>query len=290
VSFENEIASILSEKSAFLEESIFYPEMGFEYWHSTVVSKDGRPISGGFSTERMQARKIAIAEFLERHEVESLSKAGELVREEWGLNKIPTACGFAAGFDEKNTIQRSLNEAIERWVASNWIDGRKYIEEIPFEAVQPGLNPACLFFISKFVQVRFFKKEVLVWLDEKPVQISVVMTLGLTDRGIFPGHSTQNTNGSIWSHALLESFRHLIGIKNNPDPVDIFPVNKVRFFAENKQIALDQVSNACDSKWPVPQIELQRVKSFGSGNFFLARTIISGWSSWHSGPITRFLY
>lgn len=282
---ENYIEKIIIENCLKIEEALFFKTNNFEYWHSTVIDKFGVPIAGGFSSDRMTARKIAISELIEKVEYDKLKLS---TNTEWGLDLIPTACGFAAGFNLQNTIQRSINEAVERWVMSKWIDDGCYIEQIPQNKIQ-NLDPASEFFVSQFDEVLFFKKEVVLQVNDQFQKITVGQTMGLTEFGIFPGSSAQFNSGQVWQHALLESYRHFLGVQNNPD-FSTFPGNKVLFFANNKQIALNQISNATKESWPVPEIILHQHQSFESDSYFLARTIIKGWSSWNSGSIERFLY
>ena len=282
------IEQLLLKFECQIEESIFYEDSIVQFWHSAIIDKFGNPISGGFSFDKMQARKIALAEFIERKKVNELFNISDKSKKEWGLDLIPTACGFAAGFNLQNTIQRSINEAVERWVMSKWIDNGCYIEQLPQNKIQ-NLDPASEFFVSQFDEVLFFKKEVVLQVNDQYQKITVGQTMGLTEFGIFPGSSAQFNNGQVWQHALLESYRHYLGVQNNPD-FSTFPGNKVLFFANNKKIALNQISNATKESWPVPEIILHQHQSFESDNYFLARTIINGWSSWNSGSIERFLY
>jgi hypothetical protein len=45
-----------------LEETSLNQEIGSEYWHSTIFDKFNKPIAGGFSKNRDDARKIACIE------------------------------------------------------------------------------------------------------------------------------------------------------------------------------------------------------------------------------------
>ncbi len=282
------IEQLLLKFECQIEESIFYEDSFVQFWHSAVIDKNGNPISGGFSFDKMQARKIALAEFIERKKVNELFSISDRSKKIWGFDLIPTACGFAAGFNLQNTIQRSINEAVERWVMSKWIDDGYQIEQMNQSDIK-GLDPASEFFISQFDEVLFFKKEVAIQTNDQFQKITVGQTMGLTEFGIFPGSSAQFSHGQVWQHALLESYRHFLGVKNNPD-FSTFPGNKVLFFARNKQIALDQINKATKEIWPTPEIILHQNQSFASDSYFLARTIISGWQSWNLGPIERFLY
>jgi hypothetical protein len=288
---EKYLFELIKSEGATLEEAQVFGDAGIEYWHSSVLNSNRSPISGGFSEDRMQARKIAVAEFLERKAFRNLSESDVATQAAWGLNLIPTACGFAAGFDRENTVLRSIKEATERWVMSKWIDEQCQIEEIPFSDLKTELDSISLFFVSQFEKVLFFKKTVVVPVNNQFLQITVAQTMGLTELGIFPGSSAQyTTSGNVWQHALLESFRHLLAVRNNPDRGPRFPDEKVKYFANNKTLALNQIYSAKNIDWPSPQICIHKEESQMNGFYFIARTIMSGWDSWHLGPLDRFLY
>jgi hypothetical protein len=287
-SFEEWLNQEFKERGFRIEEATLLPEVGLDYWHSTILDKSNFPISGGFASTKTQARKIAISEFLERKAFYEASSLSEDERKRWGLNVIPTACGFAAGFDKINTVLRALSEACERWVMSKWIDDGFYIEEIP--ACEIVLDPISHFFAKQFVEVKYYKKSVEVFFQGKFVKIEVAQTMGLTEHGIFPGSSAQINDGSIWQHSLLESYRHLLVVKNNTVGNDKFPGNKVLFFSNNKDIALLQIAKADKKEWPMPEVILEKVESKHHAECFIARIVLKGWKSWHLGPIERFLY
>lgn len=259
-------------------------------YHSCVVDKLGAPMSGGFGRDRGTARKIAIAEFIERLEVLKIRSSGELVQKEWGLDQIPTACGFAVGFNLHNTIYRSIGEALERWVISQWIDNGLHIAELIRPEIEAELDDSSRILIAQFEEVRYFSKSVLVAVNDKLQEFRVTQTMAYFDGGIFPGSAVRKVNGSPWQHAILESYRNLLAFQNNSGPVDSFPANKVHFFARNRRIADQQIANAQKMSWPTPTISLHLNESRFGGEAFLARTIVDGWKPWNQGPLERFLY
>lgn len=271
-----------------IEEASLFPEIGIDYWHSTVLDKRNLPIAGGFASDKMHARKISFAEYLERKAFYTISSQPENVRKSWGLNIIPTACGFAAGFDQMNTILRALSEACERWVMSKWIDEGFFIEEIPKDQIR--LDPVSTFFADQFVEVKYYRKIITVFFHGKFINIEIAQTMGITKDGIFPGSSAQINDGSIWQHSLLESYRHLLIVKNNTVGNDHFPANKVIYFSKNKDVAFAQIDKASKKTWPTPEVIFKKIESIHHEECFIARVIIGGWTSWHEGPITRFLY
>ena len=272
-----------------LQESVISVSEKEEFWSASFVESSGFAISGGFASSKNQARKIATAEYIERKQFLKIRNSNQLSKL-WGCDYINTACGFAAGFNRRNVIYRSLGEAAERWVMSQWIDGGCRIERISHSQVEPELDAASKFFCSAFDEVWFFKKIVPVQFNHEYVLIEVGQSMGFKDGGIFPGSSAQNTGGNLWQHALLESYRHLIGYRNNRADINRFPTNKIHFFAKNASVAIAQIENATKVSWPTPVVKFHRNEAFNGGEYFIARTIIDGWESWQNGPLERFLY
>lgn len=46
------------------------------------------------------------------------------------MNLVPTGCGFAAGFDQRNTILRSVGKSLESWAMSKWIDENSKLDQL----------------------------------------------------------------------------------------------------------------------------------------------------------------
>lgn len=278
----------MTSESVDLQESII-KLADTNYWQSTFLNECGHPVSGGFGPSQQIARKIASSEFLERRFYYNI-KSNSGLRSKWGLDIIPTGCGFAVGYNQANTIQRSVCEAVERWVMSQWIDNQKEITRVPESAVCPELDTASLYFLKQFDEVWYFLKTVRIVLGAQIFQIQVAQTMGFKDDGIFPGSSAQCSLGSLWQHSLLESYRHLLAFRNNPKTVETFPSNKVRYFGENAKVAVRQIEDATDKGWPSAQVRFFNVESQNDNTYYVARTILDGWESWHGGPLERFLY
>lgn len=287
---ETFLQNLLTSASCLLEEATVFGQSGEEFWHSTVLKYGKIPFAAGFAPTRLNARKIAIAEYLERNSFLEWSRGDSHIKNLWGLNLIPTGCGFAAGFDRNNTVRRSILEAAERWTMSHWIDEQCAIDEIPTSTVARKLDSISKFFINQFTAVRFFEKPLLLEVNGQLIGAKVGFTMGLTDIGIFPGSSAQLSEGNPWQHALLESYRHYLLIKNGPESIDTYPFNKNKFFSKNKDIALKQIASATNQRWPTPKICFHHSQPFMEDQYFIARTIFSGWKSWNQGPIERFLY
>lgn len=264
-------------------------EGSVEFWHCSILDEKKFPVSGGFGANRDLARKIAIAEFLERMSYQRIASNIDL-HKSWGIDQVSTGCGFAVGFNKENTIIRSVAEAYERWVLSKWIDEDYLIDEVSQDSIYCSLDPASQFFANQFDNVAFFKKPLLIPLSGKILNFETAVTVGLKDKGAFIGSTTRIAGGNVWQHPLLESYRHLLGYRNNPKRDDIFPSNRINFFATNAESALQQIRRSKKVQWPTPKIQLHRCEHFVDDNYYLARTIVEGWISWNLGPLDRFLY
>lgn len=283
------LAEELQSKNFRFEEAMVFKDGNAEFWQSTLLDDEENPVSSGMANGRLTSRKIALAEYLERRYYRQVVSSDLAVRRAWGIDIIPTACGFAAGFNRDKTIFRSLAEATERWTMTRWIDDGFAIAELQSSDVMPSLDDTSKFLAGQFEKVLFFKKDVLVHFDDKHFVIPVAQTMGLVDGGIYPGSSAQFTGGSIWQHALVESFRHLLLVRNN-NVVNKFPDNKIRYFAKNADLALSQIEKAKKEEWPTPEVLVHKSFAAPNDDYYISRTVFSGWTSWHEGPLERFLY
>lgn len=280
---------LISEKSLNLEEFQLTPSPDLNYWHCLIKDESGFPISGGFGRNKLESRKIAISEYLERTSYYTIAKSGPGIRDSWGLNIIPTACGFAAGFNQYNTIVRSIGEAAERWVMSKWIDDKLFIPELDEKKMLHILDPVSKWLCDQFDSIRFFKKQVQIYFGRHILLYNIGLTICYSRDGVFPGSSFQYSDNDIWQHALLESFRHLLFTRNSR-PINHFPYNKITYFSQNAELGTMQIEAAKGMRWPKPNIKFFRSEKYHNPNYFLVRTILDGWSAWNEGPLQRFLY
>ncbi len=280
---------IIQKNCLKLQEYSLNSQTGFDYWHSCLMDINNLPVSGGFGCDKHTSRKIALAEFLERDAYKSISSSDYQIQKKWGLDLMPTGCGFAAGFNHNNTIIRSVGEAVERWVISKWIDEGHLMDSVTDVHALSVLDPISNWFYRQFDKVYFYKKEIIVMLHNEFYKFQIGATIGRKNSGVYVGYSAQINDNNLWQHALLESFRHFLIEKNN-NPINIFPDNRIRFFGKNADYALSKIPQNSQSLWPIPKIIHFECEENSQIGFFLARTIIDGWKSWHLGGDDRFLY
>lgn len=265
----------------FQESPITTPD-GKKAWHVTISTQSGLPLGGGFGVNLELARKIAACEFVERSLFQSYKK-DQALHQSWQLDTYPTACGFAAGFKRDRTVLRSILEGLERWTLSQWIDHQYAMDEI----VEPKLDSISTSFASHFSSVRFFKKAVPFYLENKLVLGNVGCVVGFTSEGAFPGSTASLDGENLWEHSLLEAFRHLLISRNSQNKTE-FPYNRIFHFATNIDEANSIIAVSRKKDWPSPNLSF--FKETQVEMFYLARTIFSGWTPWHLGPANRFLY
>src|SRR3990167_4634158 len=107
----------------FLEEAPIVDEKANTIgWHSSVLNLEKNALSSGCAETREVARRIAIAEAIERAMFKRMLASPQA--KEFCLDQIPSSSGFAVGFEKEATAFRSLCEAVERWAWSQWIDER----------------------------------------------------------------------------------------------------------------------------------------------------------------------
>lgn len=255
-------------------------------FHSAILNKDGSCTSGGYGSSPEEANKIACAEFIERSLVQEFRKDSES-RDRWKLNEseFPTACGFAVGFSLRGTILRSLCEAVERYALSQWIDKKQ-----PFQLENPPLCRESKYFTQQFQEVKFYSSEVPLIFQKKVYVFHVGVSLGLTKCGIFPGSNVSLSKASLWPHALLESFRHLLISRNTQDQ-KVFPGDRIHYFSKRKEVGLAEIPQGEATQLEVPQICFFRLEKVSpKGPTFIVRTILENWKPWHLGGVERFLY
>lgn len=221
---------LLTKNNYTLQEYNLLEQAGLEYWHTNILDANKVSFSAGFGNNKEISRKIAYSEFLERTKFRELKNSDEFTKTLWGLDKINTACGFAAGFDETNTITRSIGEALERWVLSKWIDENFAMTQALPSQLTAKLDAASKWFSSQFDEMLFFQKDILIFVNINPMIFSICATVGFKNGGAYLGSSVKSGSNPNWQHALLESFRHVLLVKNSQE-TGRFPDNKVRYFS-----------------------------------------------------------
>lgn len=252
-------------------------------WDASIFANDGTVIGGGINFDRKKAIQIAIAETLERHYFKLLIKNNKS-KNEYFLNKYPTTCGFALGFENNSTLKRAIFEAYERWAWSKWID-----LNCPITQIFPNLKGIKCFFSQDFNEIIFFEKRFFNFELGKELILSI--SIGLTEQGAFPGSKVDYEENDGLTHALSESWRH----KKHYDAIKNKTLNNLAdkrlvFFGRNKDLALKQIFTTKDAKWPTPKPLMQARIALQQEDIYLYRVLYENFIGWHVGGETRFVY
>lgn len=287
------------------EQALIDSEDSLVGWRSYVLDNNLEPIGGGTSPDRLKARRIAVAEFIERRTVAQLFR-NSIQKKSFKLDIIPTTSGFAAGFDREATRFRSICEGIERWAWSCWIDKKFLMPEISL----PELTPIGRFHTKPFLKLRAYQRQIEVQVKVRgasPFQFPphdqdyahhgifvFSVLLGFTEQGVFAGSRVTTPEDDLWTHAAVEAWRnhnnfHLAHL-SHPNPVGSDWLEKrVLYFGKNKREALRQIGQAKKSSWPTLQFDIsQGIEPFPG--IYLWRTLCLDCWPWHEGPDHRFVY
>ena len=174
-------------------------------WNSFVLEDDGFVVAGGTSTDRMKARRIALAEGLERAIVGRLS-ADKVKSVEFGFDKVPGSIGCAVGFERLPTKIRSVCEGVEFAVRD--VLGRRPLN---FEKTDVVLkSDLTRKFSEEFDSLQFWKLEIqnVLW-NEAVGSLYFFLCLGSAANGTFAGYRVAPSGSQGWDHALIECSRNL---------------------------------------------------------------------------------
>lgn len=291
------------------EQALIDSEGSLIGWRSYVLDHNLDPIGGGTSPDRLKARRIAVAEFIERRTVAQLF-GNSIQKKSFKLDVAPTTSGFAAGFDREATRFRSICEGIERWAWSCWIDQGFLMPEISL----PELTPLGRFHTKPFLQLRAYQRQFKVQdkvKDASPFQFPprnrdcvqhcvqhgifvFSVLLGLTEQGVFAGSRVTSPEDDLWTHAAIEAWRNhnnfYLAHLSHPNPLGSDWLEKrVLYFGKNKREALRQIGQAKKSSWPPLQFDISKgIEPFPG--IFLWRTLCLDCRPWHEGPDHRFVY
>jgi hypothetical protein len=282
------------------EQALIDPEGSLVGWRSYVLDKNLEPIGGGTSADRLTARRIAIAELIERSSVAQLLK-NSAQRRNFKLDVIPTTSGFAAGFDRESTRFRSVCEGIERWAWSCWIDKNCLLPEISL----PEFTLLGRFHTKPFLELKAYQREIAIPIQlpnqvpfQIPSQIPRVFVfsvlLGFTEQGVFAGSRVTTSQDDPWTHASIEAWRnhnnfHLTHL-NQTNPIGSDWLEKrVLYFGKNKREAMEQIAKAKYASWPPLNFDISKGIEVFPG-IHLWRTLCRDFLAWHKGPDHRFVY
>ena len=275
-----------------LEESAVTGAPGLQPvgWHFNAMGLNSLCLGSGLAQDRDTARRIALAETLERAVYRKLRNSGEA--QGFGLDKNPTSCGFAAGFEFEKTRIRSICEAVERWARALWIDDGFALMKVP--ATRIFLSPLGKHLIEPFQECLYFSGEFSVQdpIRRSTINLKLAVVVGMTKDGVFPGSRVCSEQEDPWEHACLEAWRHHLVFKNSslPELPENSFLRRISHFGTNRELAISQIERADRYDWPKPNILLHRSREELGGKLFVWRSLCDGYLGWESGGLDRFVY
>lgn len=254
------------------------------------INENGDSFSGGTSSDKEIALRIAVAESFERSLFYIIAN-DEKLKKEFEIIKFPSSSGFAAGFEDCSTRFRAICESVERWAWSKWIDEHfEILEEVPNQKLSKLTNHL----MNDFIDFKWLRKEFQIEVSStETMKLTLVIFLGLTEDGIFPGSRVSTNFDDLYEHPVIEAHRNLINFKinheNSNSAGDIIEQRSM-FFGKNKKIAINQIKKAIKKDWPNPSIFLLKKFETNIHEVFLYRCLLNDFVGWHEGARDRFVY
>ena len=253
----------------------------------TAIDKNHMPLGGGTHSDLNTARRIAVAECLERALVSKVKDQPN----EFLTREYPTSCGFAAGFDVESTQSRAVCEGYERWLWEEWIDRGGYIPEVN---VSPSeMTPIARLYKSEFDNVYFFKHSFISC--EPPLEGTLVnfgVVIARRGDGVFAGSRVTFGDENLWEHGLIEAWRHLTIYKHHDANQYANIVHKrIFYFGNHGDEAFNTLPKNINNKMRKPKIRLlKEYETEAKNELFLWRCICADFWGWHNGTVNRFIY
>lgn len=255
-------------------------------WSVNAISNN-KAVGGGFSSSRETARRVAVAEVIERLSFRNI--AISQYADNFLTGDFPTTCGFAAGFESEKTRLRSISEGVERWAWSKWIDERYLINSFSGASEISALGQ---FLIGQFDKVNFFFLEIdTSFIPNYFNKVYLGITVSIKDNGVFPGSRVSPNRDDIWEHSLVESWRHLVIFRNlQKKEESVRPFDRINFFGKNGDVALKQIQNANRAVWPKPRLLISKEYELAVPGASVWRSLAKEYIGWHLGGESRFVY
>ena len=293
--FLSMIQKLQPDFDGMVEQSIQTKDHEKVGWHCYAYLKNGVCIGNGTHARKEIARRIAIAECLERAVFYKMCKdvKKQEVKDVFLLKGHPTTCGFAVGFKDENTKWRAVCESLERWAWSKWIDEHFFLPEI---SVPSGLFSQLSNTLRiPFDRIQCYQKKMTLFIEKKLLSLNFNVFLGFKDKGVFPGSRVTPEQEDQWDHCVIEAWRNCNNFemyqrKSPPPPRGNSIIDRIMYFGENAQKAMESIACSKQEKWPSPQMELLRPFSVPEDAFYVWRCLMKDYVPWDQGSKDRFVY
>lgn len=167
-----------------------------------------RPCGGGWSSDKEESQRKAVAEAIERWAFRYYSKVSPT---DAGLNVNPTTDGFAAlpaPLGEQRLVTNAYCEALERWLLNRmWDHG-----DIIFSCIQPENQLLLKLFAPFQGQLHCFQSILSTNQSELPIPEKVTFCLCVFETapgGAIPGSACGVSPQATLERAILEAYIHV---------------------------------------------------------------------------------
>jgi hypothetical protein len=291
VSLSPDEVRLIEPRFDLLEETpIQWPLGNILGWHVNAISGESLSLGSGLATKQDTARRIALAETIERAVFRSLKNSQNL--KEFRLDEYPTTCGFAAGFEHEKTRLRSICEAVERWARALWVDQNYALMKVPPSAI--FLSGLGQYFLEPFSETLYFSGSFSVEdpIRKVPIHLKLAVVIGLTGIGAFPGSRVCSNEEDPWEHACLEAWRHhlIFARQSLPRLAPNSYLHRINYFGSRRDEALSKINQSHNYKWPMPKIILHKSHTELSKKISIWRSLCDHYEGWQNGQISRFVY
>jgi hypothetical protein len=269
-----------------LQENIIEDFGNIVGYKSIFYTTDGKAIGGGTSENKDLARRIAVAESLERGLYRKLS-LDPILRKKFKLETVDSTLGFACGFEREKTAYRSFCEGIEKWALSKVID-----DKLSLIKVFPKITaPIALKLLRNFQELHFYQKKIttLLPIDNRPIDLVFTLFVGCTEQGAFPGSQVVSIKEDQFSHSIIEAARNFENFKQNNGSEKNILDQRLNYFGYNKQFALNQIKYNENDIWPNLQVDLFQEYSTEIKDTYLYRTLMKNFIPVSEGTFSRFI-
>lgn len=259
-------------------------------WNAVVETNSNNAFSGGTSSDRETAIRIAIAECFERSIFLKICQQDSADFRTLLLDQHPSSSGFACGFESEATKFRSVCEGIERWAWSQWIDYSYKIKQVDSMEYRSELGD---FLASKFEKFSLFSHDIFF----QSKRFKFVIFVGEKNNGVYAGSRVSTSKDAlIWEHAIIEAYRNLENFKlfqsqslKKSDDLDIISA-RARYFGGHARQAWEQIERAEKGLWKTPEVDVSLFVDTEVPGVFLHRCLMKNFVGWHLGKYDRFVY
>jgi hypothetical protein len=266
-----------------IEESNVRDEFGniLEFEANLYLVGDTEPIGGGHGSTIDHAKTVALAEAIERFQINRIYDNDPIQKIKFGLDRNSSSSGFAVDPSAQVAAMKALSEGYEHFVRYHGVYRGLHMDTVK----SPLFVDARLKTLAeKFDDVQFIQRTEMIQIDETEIQLCCLIAIGLLENGAFLGAKAQigDLSHSQFHHALHEAWRGERIFKHSKTVQGSSKAHargRTVFFGDHRAEAMAQI-NRGGSEWPEPVVDLFACEFQPEVELFLARAMFSGLPNW----------